>query len=237
YLEDSYADTIWKKILDSNLRGSRDYRYSDLGFYMVAEIVKRLSGRRIDAFAADQFYKPLGLRSMTYNPLERFVEDRIPPTEEDRYFRWQRIQGYVHDMGAAMLGGVSGHAGLFSDAEDLAVLMQLLLNKGYYGGTWHLDPQTVRQFTSRCPKCTRRGIGFDMKQLDESIPLNVSARASDSTFGHLGFTGTCVWADPEHNLIYVFLSNRTYPSMRNNKLGKMDIRPRIQTAIYEAMVN
>jgi len=197
--------------------------------------VKRLTGQRLDAFVQEQFYRPLGLRSLTFNPLDKHDRSRIPPTEEDRYFRWQRLQGYVHDMGAAMLGGVSGHAGLFGNAQDIAALMQMLLNKGYYAGEWHLNPLTVRLFTNRCGTCKRRGIGFDMKQLNENIVLNMSPKASPSTFGHLGFTGTCTWADPEHNLVYVFLSNRTYPSMSNNLLGKMDIRPRIQTAVYEAM--
>ena len=237
YMQNDYADTIWQRILRSNLRGNKNYRYSDLGFYLMAEIVKRQSGKLIDEFARDNFYQPLGLRSMTYNPWQKYDKSRIPPTEVDRYFRWQTVHGYVHDMGAAMLGGVSGHAGLFGNAEDLAVLMQMLLNKGYYGGAWHLDPKTVREFTRRCPDCTRRGIGFDMKQLDEGSSLNLSGRASESTFGHLGFTGTCAWADPEQNLVYIFLSNRTYPSMKNNKFGKMDIRPRIQSAIYQALEN
>ncbi|MEO1714329.1 MAG: serine hydrolase, partial [Bacteroidota bacterium] len=160
---------------------------------------------------------------------------KIPPTERDRYFRYQTVQGHVHDMGAAMLGGVSGHAGLFSNAQDLAALMQMLLNKGYYGGERFLEEETVEQFTKRCPDCLRRGIGFDMKQLDPDIVLNMSSLASDRTFGHLGFTGTCVWVDPDEELIYIFLSNRTYPSMKNNKLGKLNTRPLIHRAIYEAI--
>ena len=134
-----------------------------------------------------------------------------------------------------MLGGVSGHAGLFSNAKDLAVIMQLVLNGGYYGGKRYFSQQTVRMFTNRHPECSRRGIGFDMKETDAMKTQNLSDKASDSTFGHLGFTGTCTWVDPEHNLIYVFLSNRTYPSMHNYKLNKEDYRPRIQSVIYEAL--
>ena len=138
-------------------------------------------------------------------------------------------------MGAAMLGGVSGHAGLFSSAQDVAVIMQMFLQGGFYGGRRYLREETVREFTTRHPRSTRRGIGFDMFQLDRRFAMNLSPLASKQTFGHTGFTGTCTWADPENNIVYVFLSNRTYPSMKNNKLNKMEIRPRIQTAIYSAI--
>jgi CubicO group peptidase (beta-lactamase class C family) len=144
------------------------------------------------------------------------------------------VQGYVHDMGAAMLGGVSGHEGLFSNANDLAVLMQMLLNKGSYGGVKYLNPETVRLFTTRAKGSTRRGIGFDLGAADKNVVTNLSKMASDPTFGHTGFTGTCAWADPEKNIVYVFLSNRTYPSSNNWRLAKGDYRERIQTAIYEA---
>ena len=138
-------------------------------------------------------------------------------------------------MGAAMLGGVSGHAGLFSNSLELAVLAQMLLNNGYYGGRQYIQPKTIDLFTKRHWRSTRRGIGFDMKELDPDKSQNMSEKASRNAFGHLGFTGTCTWADPDHNLIYVFLSNRTYPSMKNYKLNKEDTRPRIQSVIYEAL--
>jgi beta-N-acetylhexosaminidase len=140
-------------------------------------------------------------------------------------------------MGAAMLGGVSGHAGLFSKADDLAAIFQMLLNGGYYGGQQFLQPTTIDYFTTRHKKDLRRGLGFDMKQLDEETVLNMSPLASTRTFGHLGFTGTCVWADPQHNLIYIVLTNRTWPSMKNYKWGKNDYRPRIQSVIYRALMN
>lgn len=235
YLRSDMGDSIWQQIRTSELRPNTNYKYSDLGFYLVADLVQEVSGQPIDQYVQQNFYQPLGLQTATYNPLQKFSKKLIPPTEEDKYFRRQRVHGYVHDMGAAMLGGVSGHAGLFADANDLAIIMQMLLNKGYYGNQKFLDTEVVQTFTTRYPDDTRRGIGFDMLQLDRSIDPNMSPIASPRTFGHLGFTGTCVWADPEHDLVYIFLSNRTYPSMKNRKFGQMNIRPRIQTVIYEAL--
>lgn len=235
YLREDYQDSIRSQINDSNLRQNNNYRYSDLGFYLLADLVRRVSGQSIDQYARETFYEPLGLKTATYNPWRSFPLDRIPPSENDRYFRRRVVHGYVHDMGAAMLGGVSGHAGLFSNATDLAVLLQMLLQDGYYDGKRYLQPATVKRFTSRHPRSTRRGIGFDMLELDRSREPNLSTLASAKTFGHLGFTGISAWADPEYDLVYIFLSNRTYPSMHNYKLVKMDIRPRIQSTVYRSM--
>ena len=235
FMVDAFRDSMWQQIHQSELRSNNNYKYSDLGFYMLGNMVGRTTNVPLERFAQEQFYQPLGLSTTTFNPREKFPTSRIVPTEEDKYFRRQRIQGYVHDMGAAMLGGVSGHAGLFSNANDLAVIMQLLLNDGYYGGQQYLSPETVRLFTSRHTNDTRRGIGFDMKELSSARNQNMSLLASDGTFGHLGFTGTCAWTDPENDIIFIFLSNRTYPSMKNNKLGKEDFRPRIQDVIYQAI--
>ncbi len=235
YMDKEYADSIWYKIYTSELRDNTNYRYSDLGMYMVADIVKTLTGQSIDRYVAQEFYKPLGMRRTGYNPAKRFPIDQIVPTEQDSYFRHKRIQGYVHDMGAAMLGGVSGHAGLFSTAEDLAILFQMLLNEGYYGGRQYLKPETVALFTRRHKRSTRRGIGFDMKELDSLKTQNMSEFASKNTFGHLGFTGTAVWADPVYDLIFIMLANRTYPSMKNNKYGRENFRPKAQTIAYRAL--
>jgi CubicO group peptidase (beta-lactamase class C family) len=235
FLQSTYTDTIRSAIYNSELRASKNYKYSDLGFYLIADMVKEVTGIPLDEYVSKAFYEPMGLTSMTFNPIKKIAKERIPPTEEDTYFRRQRIQGYVHDMGSAMLGGVSGHAGLFSNARDLAVLMELLNRGGEYGGKQYLSPFTIVKFTQRCEACTRRGIGFDMKQLDVTKTENMSSKASIYTFGHLGFTGTCVWVDPIHHLTYVLLSNRTYPSMFNYKFSKENYRPRIQTIIYEAM--
>lgn len=235
FMKYSYVDTVWNKIYDSKLRSSTKYKYSDLGFYLMARLTERRTGSTIDSYVRNTFYRPLGLKTLTYNPTDRFPKSLIPPTEKDNYFRRQTVHGNVHDMGAAMLGGVAGHAGLFGKAEDLAILFQMLLNKGYYGGTRYFEPSTVDLFTSRCDGCTRRGIGFDMKQLDSRYSLNMGDLAGNNTFGHLGFTGTAVWADPDEKLIFIFLSNRTYPSMNNYKLNKRNYRPRIQNAVYEAI--
>ncbi len=234
FMENSYVDTVWKKIYASDLRSNNDYRYSDLGMYLMARLVKEKTGKSLDRYVEDVFYKPMGLKSTLYNPLRRFDRKRIVPTELDKYFRRAKIHGHVHDMGAAMIGGVSGHAGLFGTANDMAALMQMLLNKGKYGGKQYLKPETVQLFTTRHPRSSRRGIGFDMREIDASKSQNVSQKADYATFGHLGFTGTAVWADPTHNVITIFLSNRTYPSMNNYRLNKKDIRPRIQEVIYRA---
>ena len=204
---------------------------------MISAMVRHQTGASINDYADATFYKPLGLRTMTYKPLEKFNKNRIIPSEDDRYWRNQKVHGHVHDMGAAMLGGVSGHAGLFSSAEDLAVVMQMLLNLGYYGGTQYLRPETVHKFTTRHPDDLRRGIGFDMLQLDEAKDPNMASEASRRTFGHLGFTGTATWADPDENLVFVFLSNRTYPSMKNYKLGNENYRPKIHSVLYRALMD
>ncbi|MEL6922842.1 MAG: glycoside hydrolase family 3 N-terminal domain-containing protein [Bacteroidota bacterium] len=235
YMNLDFTNEMWKQIRDIKMRSTTNYKYSDLGFYLISDMVNRVSGQTIDKYVEKQFYRPLGLTTATYNPLYKYPKERIPPTEEDKYFRKRKIQGYVHDMGAAMLGGVSGHAGLFANANDVAIIMQMLLNNGYYGGKQYFQPETVRLFTTRFPGDTRRGLGFDMKELNPNRSQNMSQLASASTFGHLGFTGICTWADPVNNIVYVFLSNRTYPSMNNYKLSKEDYRPRIQRVIYEAM--
>lgn len=237
YLRKDYRDTIWQQIFQSELEKDKEYRYSDLAFFLLARLVERVSGKSLDEYAAENFYRPLGMQQTTFNPLKKFPADRIVPTEDDDYFRHQRLQGYVHDMGAAMLGGVSGHAGLFSTTADLAILMQMLLNDGYYGGRYFLQPQTVQLFKNRCDVCSRRGLGFDMKETNgkQAPNLHISPLASDHAFGHLGFTGNCVWVDPEYDLVYIFLSNRTFPKMDNYKLSQLLTRSRIHTVLYESL--
>ena len=237
FLRTDYKDTIWSKILNVDLRSSRDYRYSDLGFYLIHQIINRVTGMPINEYVDRQFYKPLGLKRTGYLPLLKHDPKFIVPSENDDYFRSQILQGHVHDMGAAMLGGVSGHAGLFSNAYEVGVLMQMLLNGGYYGGVQYLKPKTIERFTNRFYRSTRRGIGWDMRELDPEKTINMSDKASRSTFGHLGFTGTGAFSDPEEGIIYVILSNRTFPSMENNKFGRNEYRPRIQSVIYEALMD
>jgi beta-glucosidase-like glycosyl hydrolase/CubicO group peptidase (beta-lactamase class C family) len=237
YLRRDYYDTIFQMVVDSELREEDDYRYSDLGFYIFERIIRKLSGEHLDEYLNRHFYVPLGLRHTTFNPLENdFAIQHIPPTEEDSYFRTQTVQGYVHDMGAAMMGGIAGHAGLFSNAHDLAIIFQMLINGGNYGGRQYLRPQTIRVFANRYERSSRRGLGFDMKEVDTTKVLNMTEEASDATFGHLGFTGTAIWADPKNDLIFVFLSNRTYPSMKNNTLQRENYRPRMQSLAYRALL-
>ncbi|MFN0016540.1 MAG: glycoside hydrolase family 3 N-terminal domain-containing protein [Saprospiraceae bacterium] len=235
YMADDYVDTVWSRIFASPLRTEKTYKYSDLGLYLTARALQNLNGQPLDVFARRTFYRPMGLSTAMFNPWQEGLTGRCVPTEDDAYFRQQRLQGYVHDMGAAMLGGVSGHAGLFSNANDLAKIFQMLLNKGQYAGRRYLRTETVKRFTSRYPGSTRRGIGFDMKELDPAATQNMSALAGPNTFGHTGFTGNAVWADPDNNLIFVFLSNRTFPSMNNNKLINGDYRPRLQGVVYRAI--
>jgi beta-N-acetylhexosaminidase len=235
YLRNDYPDTIFQRIIESDLRSKRDYKYSDLGFYFISLLTESRTGKTLDTYVQEEFYGPLALQSTCFNPKGKFPLDRVVPTEKDRYWRNQEVHAYVHDMGAAMMGGVSGHAGLFASAEDLAIIMQMLIWKGEYAGEKFLSQKTVNNFTTRHKLGTRRGIGFDMPQLDPDASSPLSEMASSQTFGHLGFTGTAVWADPETNIIYVFLSNRTFPSMRNYKINKMDIRPKIQTVFYESL--
>ena len=237
YMADDYVDTVWQRIFDSPLRPDKAYKYSDLGLYLTARALQNLNGQPLDVYARRTFYRPLGLATTTFNPWKLGWADRCVPTEDDNYFRQQRLQGYVHDMGAAMIGGVSGHAGLFSNANDLAKIFQLLLNKGEYGGRRYLKPETVTRFTTRFKNSTRRGIGFDMKELDPAQSQNMSPLAGPNTFGHTGFTGNAVWADPDQNLIFIFLSNRTFPTMTNNKLINGDYRPRLQSIVYRALAS
>ena len=236
YLRSDYPDSIWQLIIDSDVNPPGRYRYSDLGFYMVARIIKNVSDLTIDQYVRKYFYDPLHMSLTTYRPLERIKRQDIVPSEKDSYFRHADVRGFVHDMGAAMLSGVSGHAGLFSNTNELVRLYQMLLNDGYYGGRRYLKPETIKRFITRPGEATRRGIGFDMKELNENRKCNISGYASPSTFGHYGFTGTCVWVDPAYDLIYIFLSNRTYPSMQNNLLNKDNYRSRIQEAIYKSFL-
>lgn len=238
YLRADYPDTIFQAIIDSPLRNNKRYKYSDLGFYLIARIVQNLTGKRLDEYVREQIYEPLGMTHTTFQPYRYFSLEKIVPTEDDQYFRHNLVQGYVHDMGAAMLDGISGHAGLFSDSRDLAVFYQMLLNEGRYGGREIFQPSTIKEFTTRHPLDDRRAIGFDMKKLNSSdLKSNVALLASPDTFGHYGFTGTATWADPAYDLVYIFLSNRTYPHYPNrpNLLSLHDYRSKIQNAVYMSM--
>jgi CubicO group peptidase (beta-lactamase class C family) len=229
---------IWQRIYDQDLRSSTNYRYSDLGFILFTRLVKKLSGKTLDEFAAEQFYRPMGLGMITFNPLQNGIDKyRIIPTEEDDYFRYQKVQGQVHDMASAMLGGVSGHAGLFATATDLAAVYQMLTDGGEFGGKRYLKKSTIDKFSAKYDRNSRRGLGFDRKEVRDGktkSSVNVAWQASNRTFGHLGFTGIGAWADPENRLVYLFLSNRTYPDMENSGLIRKDIRTRMHEVAYQA---
>ena len=202
---------------------------------MFKEFLEKTYNQTLDVLVDQNFYKKLETSTLTYNPLRKFDISIIPPTEEDQYFRYTKVQGYVHDMAAAMQNGVSGHAGLFGNALDVAKMMQMYLNKGTYGGIEFFKPETIHAFNEcySCKEGNRRGLGFDKPQLGTAGPT--CGCTSKSSFGHTGFTGTMTWADPEKELIYVFVSNRTYPDSNKNLLSKHNIREKIQQIIYNAI--
>lgn len=236
YINKNYEDTIYKQIIESPLKESGKYLYSDLGYYFLKKIIEKETQSALNIYVQKTFYDPLGLTTMGYKPMSRFDLDRIVPTEFDAKFRKQLVHGDVHDQGAAMLGGVGGHAGIFSDANDLAVMMQMFMNKGEYGGVRYIDSSTVNEFT-KCQYCkeNRRAIGFDKPEMNPDKDSPVCGCVSYLSFGHAGFTGTLAWADPANQLVYIFLSNRVYPDADDNKLAKSGIRTKIQEVIYEAV--
>lgn len=237
FMNKNYVDTLWARIITSPVTAKGKYVYSDLDFYFLKRIAEKVSGQSLDQYMEHHFYEPLGLSSICFNPLRFFPSEHLAPSNFDYAWRKQLIQGTVHDQGAAMLGGVAGHAGLFSNATDLAILMQMLANGGTYAGRQYLDTSTVRKFTSQYSMHSRRGLGFDKPELQADRPSPTCSSASPETFGHQGFTGTCVWVDPAYHLVYVFLSNRTFPDDNNEKLTKLSTRTRIQEAIYDAIRN
>ncbi|MFI0426966.1 MAG: glycoside hydrolase family 3 N-terminal domain-containing protein [Flavobacterium sp.] len=237
YLRRDYNDTIIKIIADSELLSKKQYKYSDFSFILFKEYLEKQNGKTLEYLAKNNFYNQLGATSITYNPLHYFDRSVVVPTENDNYFRYQPVHGYVHDMAAAMQGGISGHAGLFSNALDIAKVMQMYLQKGNYGGMQFITEATLQKFNTCyfCKDGNRRGVGFDKPQLGNEGPT--CGCVSLTSFGHTGFTGTMTWADPEKEIVYVFLSNRTYPdSNATNKLSKENIRENIQKVIYESII-
>ncbi len=236
YLADAYKDSIYNRIGRQELKSNR-YRYSDVAYYVFKKHIEDTYNSRLDKLANNFLYRNIGANNTSYNPLNKFSLNTIVPSEEDNYYRYDRVQGYVHDMGAAMQNGVGGHAGLFSNANDVAKIMQMYLQGGYYGGKTYFKSRTIKKFNTCyfCDKGVRRGVGFDKPQLKDSGPT--CGCLSRKSFGHSGFTGTYTWADPDKEIVYVFLSNRTYPSASNTLLVKSGLRTRIQQAIYDAIIN
>lgn len=238
YIRNDWQDTMIKRVLQSPLGRQGRYVYSDNDFIFLGKIVEQLTGMTLDQYVHKTFYNRIGMRTTGFKPRERFwKEGSIVPTEYEKHFRQQLIQGDVHDEGASMFGGVAGHAGLFSNAYDLAMLYQMLLNGGTFNGERFLKEETIKLFTKYHSKDSRRGLGFDKPEKDnitrkEPYPALL---ASPQTFGHTGFTGTCVWVDPEYDLVYIFLSNRVNPTRNNPLLSSLLVRGKIQDAIIEAI--
>lgn len=238
----SIKDSLWQWVIDTPLNNRFDrnggyrYLYSDLGLIMMQKVVERITKQPLDAFVEQNIYEPLGMSSTLFNPQRRFPKEIIAPTENDYTYRGEQIQGTVHDSNAALQGGVSGHAGLFSTALDLAKLFQMNMQKGSYGGRQILFPETVNTFSHNYTEKSHRGIGWDKPIFDDEKPV-VAADASVNTFGHTGFTGTVAWADPDRQLIFIFLSNRVYPNVQNNRLNTLKIRKRIHEIINASIIN
>lgn len=233
WLHGSFKDSCMQKIADTPLKEKR-YRYSCVGFILLQQLVEACTGMPMNRFLEQEFYRPMGLKRTCYLPLKRLAKEEIVPSSIDPFLRKDTLQGWVHDESAAFLGGVSGNAGLFSTAEEVARICQMLLDGGIYEGRRYLSAETCRLFSTTTSRRSRRGLGFDRPDRNSAkSPCAPSAPAS--VYGHTGFTGTCAWIDPDNRLVYVFLSNRTYPDAWNNALMKLDIRGRIQEAIYQAL--
>lgn len=235
YINKVYGDTILQMIVDSKLRSTKNYNYSCLNFMLLKEATENIVGFGMDQFLETYIYSRLGANRTLFNPLKKYEVEEIVPTEQDDFLRKQLIRGYVHDEGAALLGGVSGNAGLFSTTNDLAKLYQMYLNDGEYGGEYLLDKNTVKLFTQTKSNKSRRGLGFDKPEPTLSRGNPTSPSTPIETYGHTGFTGTCFWVDPTNDLIYIFLSNRVYPKRFPNKLSSLNIRTLIQEQIYTAI--
>ena len=234
WLNRSFRKVIEEKIMETPLKQKR-YVYSDIGFILLGMLVEQLAGMPMEAYLQREFYGPMGLERTGYLPLRRFAKSEIVPSNKDRFLRKETLQGFVHDEASAFFGGLAGNAGLFSTAREVAHIYQMLLNGGEIDGKRYLSKETCQLFTTEVSKISRRGLGFDKPDMQDSKKGNCASVAPAGVYGHTGFTGTCAWVDPENELVYVFLSNRIYPDVTNRKLNQLHIRERIQEAIYGAM--
>lgn len=234
WLNRSFRKVIEEKIVETPLKQKR-YVYSDIGFILLGMLVEQLAGMPMEAYLQREFYGPMGLERTGYLPLRRFAKSEIVPSNKDRFLRKETLQGFVHDEASAFFGGLAGNAGLFSTAREVAHIYQMLLNGGEIDGKRYLSKETCQLFTTEVSKISRRGLGFDKPDMQDSKKGNCASVAPAGVYGHTGFTGTCAWVDPESELVYVFLSNRIYPDVTNRKLNQLHIRERIQEAIYGAM--
>lgn len=237
YIFPAFRDTVINSILNSNLMPKKTYAYSDLGFMLLKFAVEEITQKSIDTYCKDVFYKKLGMNNTDFMASNRLNNKYIIPSNVDNLYRKTEIKGSVHDPAAAILGGIAGHAGLFSNADDLAKILEMYLNKGTYGGETFFTPETVTTFTEKNNTFTgnRRGLGFDKPEMNPSKSGPTSRLSPACSYGHTGFTGIITWCDPENKLIYIFLSNRTYPDEFNTKLSDENIRTKIQEVIYKAI--
>lgn len=237
YLFPGYQDTIFNRILYSPLAPEKTYAYSDLGFIFLKYAVEETSGKSIESYCRENFFQKLGMYHTEYGTTGSTPKDRIIPSARDDLYRKTELRGTVHDPTAALLGGVAGHAGLFSTAEDIAKMLQMYLNKGEYGGEQYLSAHTIDLFTcqNNCFQNNRRGLGFDKPEADSTKISPVCCFTPLTSYGHTGFTGIMAWCDPENELIYIFMSNRTYPNEFNTKLTDENIRTKIQEVIYSGL--
>ncbi|MFO7723774.1 MAG: serine hydrolase [Bacteroidales bacterium] len=235
FITTAYTDTMVQMILRSPLRKKHSYLYSDLGMILLKFAIEEQTKVPFEEYLEQHIFNPLNLSATGFNPNLHFPLERVVPTEYDRYFRNTLVHGFVHDPAAAMMGGVAGHAGLFANARDVAVMMYALSNKGRYGGEQIYNPETIDYFNQRHYRRIRRGLGFDKPETISGNKSNVTSLASSNSFGHSGFTGTFTWADPDNELVYVFLSNRVHPSGENPLLTRLGVRTSIHAVLYEAI--
>jgi CubicO group peptidase (beta-lactamase class C family) len=236
WMDTAYADSIWVDLTSQWIDQSRPYKYSDANFNLLYFLLRSMAEEAtfFDKYVHKEFYKPLGLQTMGFLPLERFPLSRILPTEDEKYWRRQLLQGYVHDPTAALMGGVAGNAGLFSNANDMAIVYQMLLNGGEYGGKRYFEESTVKLFTEKANN-GHRGLGFNKPSPGAKKGI-IAPDAPMASFGHTGFTGICAWVDPENELVYIFVSNRVHPKSMNKKLVQNGTRKRIHQVIYDQIL-
>jgi CubicO group peptidase (beta-lactamase class C family) len=237
FASEEMQKTLLTEVINTNLRRPNRYAYSCLNFMLLKEAIENITKQDLNQYAQTNFYKKLGATTTTFQPLKYMSNEHIPPTENDQFFRKQILRGYVHDEGAALFGGISGNAGLFSSANDLAKIYQMFLNGGSYGGEQLISEETMRLFTTTKSSVSRRGLGFDKPDLRNNNLSPTSPQAPVSVYGHTGYTGTSFWVDPDNQMIFIFLSNRVYPSRSPNRLHTLNIRKRIQDEIYNALKN
>jgi CubicO group peptidase (beta-lactamase class C family) len=233
YMRTDWKDTMYSRILTSSLGPKNVYIYSDNDFIFLGEVVKAVSGQPLEQYVWNNFYRPLGFRSSGFNPTNFVSKKNIVPTEQDPYFRERLIRGSVHDPGAAMFGGIAGHAGLFSNAYEIAVLMQMIMNKGVINEKRFISASTIDLFSAYNSEISRRGLGFDKPEKDNKtrkVPYP-AVNVSSATFGHTGFTGTCAWADPEKKIVFVMLANRVHP-VATNLFGDLNVRGKVMEEVW-----